>query len=108
MKRIEALNNMPGLLLVLDIIIVAFAYSISLWMRFDFHFRFVDPDFLKRLPMILIVLIVCTLLCLRANRLYRRVWTSASVRELYALLTAFGVMLVIVVLLRTIVVEFQP
>ena len=108
MKRIEALNNMTGLLLVLDIIIVAFSYSISLWMRFDFHFRLVDPDFLKRLPMILIVLIVCTLLCLRANRLYRRVWTSASVRELYALLTAFGVMLVIVVLLRTIVVEFQP
>lgn len=108
MKRIEALNNMTGLLLVLDIIITAFSYSIALWMRFDFHVSQIDPVFVALLPKILIILIICTLLCLKATRLYRRVWTSASVGELYALLISFGIMLVIVVFMRTLVVKIWP
>ncbi len=108
MKRIEALNNIAGLLVVLDIIIVIFAYSVSLWMRFDFHVSQIDPVFIKILPEILTALIICTLLFLRANRLYRRVWTSASAGELYALLIAFGFMLLVVVLMRTVVVEIWP
>ena len=108
MKRYEALNNIAGLLVVLDIIITAFSYSIALWMRFDFHVSMIDPVFLTILPGILIVLIICTLLCLKANRLYRRIWTSASVRELNGLLIAFGIMLLIVVLMRTAVVRICP
>ncbi len=107
MKRIEALNNISGLLVFLDIIIVIFSYSIALWMRFDFHFKQIAPEFLRILPYILIILIVCTLLCLKVSRLYRRVWTSASIRELQSLLLAFGIMLVIVVLMRTLVVKIN-
>ena len=86
------------LMAIVDAIIVVLSSMLALLLRFDMSFSMIPPGYyyaaLRNLPVCIIVAIVV----LALFRLYNRVWTYASLNELYALFLATLVIEVIQVL----------
>lgn len=75
-------------LVTMDIMSIVFVSFMSLFIRFDFKFKDIDPTFFKRFEIILIPNILITLLFFVLWKLYKSVWRYASTNELINIIFA--------------------
>ena len=75
-------------LVSMDIMSIVFVSFMSLFIRFDFRFKDIDPTFFKRFEIILIPNILITLLFFVLWKLYKSVWRYASTNELINIIFA--------------------
>jgi len=76
------------MLIVYDIVAVEMSAFLSLYLRFDFKFDRIRPEYLKQAVVFLPVSIVLTLGIYGGFRLYSSIWKYASVRELVLIVVA--------------------
>lgn len=75
-------------LIILDIMDIAIASFVPLYIRFDFHFNDIYPQYLKSFEHILIPNILVTLFFFAVWKLYKSVWRYASANELINIVMA--------------------
>ena len=89
-------RNRMGLLMLLDVLSILFAYGFSLFLRFDFTYSHIMADsvhhidnYLRSMPLWCLVTLVVFFLF----RLYHSIWRQASVAELQSIIYAYLVLL---------------
>ncbi|MCD8067919.1 MAG: polysaccharide biosynthesis protein, partial [Lachnospiraceae bacterium] len=71
-----------------DILFIMISSFMALYIRFEFKFTEIWPEFLDHYAHILPVTIVTTILIFFAFRLYSSVWEYAGANELYSIIWA--------------------
>ena len=72
-----------------DIVGIAFAYLLALWIRYDFMFTKIPSEYFFSLGCFLPFMIVCSLIIYYISRLYHSIWVYASVSELIRIVQAY-------------------
>ncbi|MCI5953617.1 MAG: polysaccharide biosynthesis protein [Lachnospiraceae bacterium] len=75
-------------LILLDVMDITIASFVALYIRFDFRFKDIYPQYLKSYEHILIPTILMTLLFFAIWKLYKSVWRYASANELINIVMA--------------------
>ena len=80
---------------VLDAIFIASSFFVALWLRFEFHFSEIPREYLEGFlhtigPWIIICIVVFALF-----QMYNSIWSFVSVDELFRMILAYGVLLVV-------------
>lgn len=70
------------LLFIYDVIVMNVSYGLALWLRFDFRFSDIPPEYLFTWIRYIPIHTVCTLILMFAFKLYRSMWRFASFDEL--------------------------
>ena len=84
--RVWRWRILSSLMLVYDIVAIAFAWFAVLWARFDFRFSEIPADYFSAYRRFIIPYVAVTILLLFVFRLYRSLWRYASMPELARLL----------------------
>ena len=99
-------NNLFGkhylLLLTLDVLSIFLSYWVSLWVRFEFHFRRIPPRFSKELVFFIPVMIAITLVVYYFLHLYHSIWKFVSLAEAARIIEAYLILLPIMVVLNVV------
>ena len=90
--RIYRLEKTLGLLL-LDVLVAYGAAFAALWIRFDFHFSNIEPQYLDKLLILAPIWAGMTVAVFSAMGLYRMVLTFASSDDLFRVITAYLILL---------------
>ncbi len=107
-KLLEHWQYVTAVLVLYDIVAIAFSYLIALWIRFDCRFSRIPGYYLDTyLHSILIYIVLCVVI-FRILRLYRSIWRFASYIELYRMLVATVVTFVLHILLNGIFFDMMP
>jgi len=72
-----------------DIVSVAVAFSLGLWIRYDFSINKIEPHYLTALGYFIIYACVVVLLVYYTFHLYQSIWRYASVTEAYHIILAY-------------------
>ncbi|WP_283230084.1 polysaccharide biosynthesis protein [Fusibacillus kribbianus] len=75
-------------LLLLDVLLIIVSMAGALWIRYDFRFTVIEPQFMGSVRNYILPNIGCTLLIFWAFRLYSSLWRFASIVELKNVLFA--------------------
>lgn len=80
---------------VLDVLFIAGSFFIALWLRFEFRFSEIPREYLEGFlhtigPWVIICIVVFALF-----QMYNSIWSFVSVDELFRMILAHGVLLVI-------------
>ena len=80
---------------VLDAIFIASSFFVALWLRFEFRFSEIPREYLEGFlhtigPWIIICIVVFALF-----QMYNSIWSFVSVDELFRMILAYGVLLVV-------------
>lgn len=87
-RKLTQYNSRVFLLLLIDVFVINIVSYVSLWVRFDFSFQNIETQFMEHLGNVFILYTLMTLLIFAGCRLYRSVWTFASIREIWHVLVA--------------------
>ena len=71
-----------GVLMFLDVLIIMISMAGALWIRFDFHFGDVAPEFMESIHDYMLTNIIATVLLYLCFRLYTSLWRFAGVEEM--------------------------
>ncbi len=77
----EAFFKSFGLML-LDVILIICCMAGALWLRFDFSFTAIDPEFLQSVHTYMWINVVCTIIVNVFFKMYKILWRFASMIEL--------------------------
>ncbi len=80
-------------IMFMDLILIAFSYTLALWVRYDFSFADMDPEFLHRLPVFILITAAISIVIFYCMRLYHSVWSFAGVSEAIRISMAYIIML---------------
>jgi len=69
-------------LAIFDIIAIFFSYFFGLWLRFDFQYTTIPPEYMQSYIRFIPFYIVASLIFFRFMRMYRGIWRFAGFREL--------------------------
>lgn len=71
-----------GALMFLDVLIIMISMAGALWIRFDFHFSEVSPEFMETIHDYMLTNIIVTILLYLCFRLYTSLWRFAGAVEM--------------------------
>ena len=80
-------------LMILDVISIAWAYLFALLLRFDLHWTNLPTDFLEGYESFLLPWILVTVVVFFIGRLYHSIWSQVSVSELEMILVTYLILL---------------
>ena len=80
---------------VLDAVSVACSFFLALWLRFDFRFGAINPAFLQGYLDTVLIWCVAAVAVLLAFNLYSSIWRFVSADELFRIIGAYAVMLLL-------------
>ncbi|MGN0998053.1 MAG: polysaccharide biosynthesis protein [Faecousia sp.] len=83
------------LIVVLDVISILASFLAALWIRFEFRFSEIPPQYLKGYWNIIGIWCAISVIVFLCCRLYNSVWSYASVDELFRILAAYAVLTVV-------------
>lgn len=86
------------LIVLADIVCIAFSYLFALWVRFDFVLSNIEAKYLINLTWFIPVIVLISIFVYYFMRLYHSIWIFASVNELISIIEAYLILLVAVVL----------
>ena len=69
-------------LMILDVILIICCMAGALWLRFDFSFTAIDPEFLQSVHTYMWINVVCTIIVNVFFKMYKILWRFASMIEL--------------------------
>ena len=78
---------------VLDLLSIACSYFFALFLRFEFRFSAIEPDFLLGYQRSILIWCAVTVAVFFACRLYHSIWRQASVAELEMILKAYALLI---------------
>ena len=93
-KKVEALSKIC-LIMVLDVLSVAFCYFFGLWLRFDFKFQDIFPMFLEGYSNNIAIWCAIHLIVFAVFRLYNSIWVFVGTSEVFRILGAYIVLAVV-------------
>ena len=93
-KKVEALSKIC-LIMVLDVLSVAFCYFFGLWLRFDFKFQDIFPMFLEGYSNNIAIWCAIHLIVFAVFRLYSSIWVFVGTSEVFRILGAYIVLAVV-------------
>lgn len=74
---------------ILDLLSISCSYFFALFLRFEFRFSAIEPDFLLGYQRSILIWCAATIAVFFACRLYHSIWRQASVAELEMILKAY-------------------
>jgi len=81
-KRLQIKNKMETLAIVLGDLVILFLVSVlALWLRFEFHYSEISPEFLERMYKYMPVHFVCSICLFYFCGMYKSIWKYASINE---------------------------
>ncbi len=80
---------------VLDVLCVTASFFAALWMRFDFSIGSIPAEYLTTFRHIIVPWAAVTVVVFALFRLYNSIWSFVSIDEMYRMLLAHGVLIVI-------------
>ena len=83
----------------LDVLSIAAAFFLALWLRFDFRFSIIPERFLTGYLQLIGVWCLVCLLVFSFCKLYRSIWSFVSNDELFRIIAAYAVLVVLGVIL---------
>ena len=89
--NIEHWQLMSVLLVIYDILTIAFSYFFALWLRFDLHMEAIDPDYITWYGRIILPYVAVCLASYAIFRLYKIIWRYASIEELLNIFIAITI-----------------
>ena len=78
----------------LDVVSIACAFFLALWLRYDFQLNDVEPRFLQTYSQLILVWCGISVVTFAIFGLYNSVWSFVSIDELFRIFGAYGVLTV--------------
>ena len=91
---IMGLNKKAIIIAALDVLSISIAFFAALWLRFDFQFNSIDPEYLHTYCRIILPWCAVSIVMFSLFRLYSSIWSFVSTDELMQVLEAYGVLTV--------------
>lgn len=80
---------------VLDVLCIAGSFFLALWLRFEFSFTAIPPEYLNTYLHTIGFWILICLVVFEVFKLYNSIWSFVSVDELFRMILAHGVLLIV-------------
>ena len=93
-KKIEVLSKIC-LIMILDVLSVAFCYFFGLWLRFDFKFQDIYPVFLEGYANNIAIWCAIHLVVFAVFRLYSSIWVFVGTSEVFRIIGAYIVLAIV-------------
>ena len=81
--------------MVLDVVCIAASFFLALWLRYEFHFDAIPEEYLTFYMKSMIPWIALSLAVFKIFGLYRSIWLFVSIDELFRIMLAYGVLIVV-------------
>ena len=89
------LNQKALIIAAVDVLSICIAFFAALWMRFDFQFNSIDPEYLTTYCMVILPWCAVCILVFSLFRLYSSIWSFVSTDELMRVLESYAVLTVL-------------
>lgn len=107
-KFLEHWQIISIILMVYDYFAVAIAHFFALWLRFDCQYNSIPLNFLNIYLNSILIYAAAVVVVFYFLKLYRSIWRFASYKELYRLIVATGITLVIQLVLTLLIFGRMP
>ena len=87
-----ALRKKALVIAAVDVLSICIAFFAALWLRFDFQFNAIDPEYLKTYVRVILPWCGISILVFGLFGLYSSIWSFVSTDELMRVLESYGVL----------------
>ena len=89
------LNQKALIIAAVDLLSICIAFFAALWMRFDFQFNSINPEYLTTYCMVILPWCAVCIIVFSLFRLYSSIWSFVSTDELMRVLESYAVLTVL-------------
>ena len=90
-----ALRKKALIIAAVDVLSICIAFFAALWLRFDFQFNAIDPEYLRTYVRVILPWCAISVVTFSLFGLYNSIWSFVSTDELMRVLESYGVLSIV-------------